>query len=58
MTDFDGRPILVTANVQSARLTARGDRHLRLAIGEPVGMRISREHLFLFDATTEGRIRR
>ena len=56
--ELTGEAILVTANVQSSRITARGDRHLRLAIGEQVGMRISRDHLFLFDAKTEARMRR
>ncbi len=55
--ELTGEAILVTADVDHIRITARGDRHKRFGIGEPVGLRIDRKQLFLFDAKTEERLR-
>ena len=55
--ELTGEAILVTADVGRIRVTARGDRHMRFGIGERVGLRINRDHLFLFDAATEQRLR-
>jgi multiple sugar transport system ATP-binding protein len=55
--ELTGEAILVTVDVMGARITARGDRHLRFPIGAPVGLRISRDHAFLFDAGLGTRIR-
>ena len=56
--ELTGDAVLVTAAIGPTRITARGDRHLRLTMGEQVGLRISRDHLFLFDAKTEARLPR
>ena len=56
--ELTGEAILVAADVQAMRITARGDRRLRFAVNEKVGLRINRDHLFLFDAGTEQRLRR
>ena len=53
-----GDAVLVTVQVGGANLCVRGERRLRLRVGEPVGIRINREHCFLFDAATERRIGR
>ena len=55
--ELTGEAILVTADVDRLRITARGDRHKRLGIGEPVGLTIDRAQVFLFDAETERRLR-
>ena len=55
--ELTGEAILVAADVQVIGITARGDRHLRFAVNENVGLRINRDHLFRFDAGTEQRLR-
>ena len=55
--ELTGEAVLITVTVAGRHLTARGDRHLRYAIGERVGIGFDRERTYLFDATTEQRIR-
>ena len=55
--ELTGEAVLVTVEVQSTRLCARADRHARHAIGETIGLKIDRSHLYLFDAATDQRIR-
>ena len=57
--ELTGEAILVTADVQAVpALQPAATGTCGLPSAEHVGMRISREHLFLFDAKTEARIRR
>ena len=53
-----GDAVLVTVQAGASHLCIRGERRLRLRIGEPVGIGINREHCFLFDGATERRIAR
>jgi multiple sugar transport system ATP-binding protein len=54
--ELTGDSTLVTVARDEARITARGDRHLRHNIGEPVGLWFDRAHCHLFDATTQLRL--
>lgn len=56
MFELTGDAVLVTLDVGGSRLCVRGDRHLRYAIGERVGLCLPREHCHLFDAATEARL--
>ncbi len=56
MFELTGDAVLVTLDVGASRVCVRGDRHLRYAIGERVGLRLPREHCHLFDAATEARL--
>lgn len=56
MFELTGDAVLVTLDVGGSRLCVRGDRHLRYAIGEHVGLCLPREHCHLFDAATEARL--
>ena len=51
-----GDSALATAETAGARFTAKGDRDLKLAIGEPTGFRADLSRLRLFDAKTGARI--
>ena len=53
-----GDAVLVTIDVGGAHVCVRGERHLRFGPGERIGVKINREHCFLFDGTTEQRIAR
>ncbi|MEZ5649423.1 MAG: ABC transporter ATP-binding protein [Burkholderiaceae bacterium] len=56
-TENTGESVLLTLSFGRQRLIARGDRYLRKLIDEPVGLQFSNEHLYLFDAASEQRIR-
>ena len=53
-----GDAVLVTVEVANAHICVRGERRLRFGIGEPIGLKINREHCFLFDGASERRIDR
>ena len=53
-----GDAVLVTIDVGGVHLCVRGERHLRFAVGERIGVKINLEHCFLFDGKTERRIAR
>ena len=55
--ELTGESVLVTVTIAGRHLSARGDRHLRLAIGDRVGVTFDRARAYLFDAVTEARIR-
>ena len=52
-----GESALATAEIAGVRFTARGDRDLRLSIGETAGFRIDLSRVRLFDAESGARIR-
>ena len=54
--ELTGESVLVTVTVAGRHLSARGDRHLRCAIGDRVGVGFDRVRTYLFDAATEQRI--
>lgn len=56
--ELTGEAILVTADIEGSRVCARGDRRSRHPIGAPIGMRLDRHNLFLFDEASEARIPR
>jgi multiple sugar transport system ATP-binding protein len=55
--ELTGESVLVTVTVGGQQFCARGDRHFRCGIGEPVGIAIDPTRTYLFDATSENRIR-
>jgi multiple sugar transport system ATP-binding protein len=55
--ELTGESTLVTVRIGEQLVCAKGDRHYRREIGEPVGMRIDAAHAYLFDATSEARLR-
>jgi len=55
--ELTGESVLVTTTVAGTHLSARGDRHFRCAIGDRVGLTFDRQRSYLFDATTDSRIR-
>ena len=52
-----GESVLLTLQFGKQRVIARGDRHLRKDMDDTVGLRLHPDHLYLFDPTTEERIR-
>ncbi len=52
-----GESVLVTGQFGDQRITAKGDRYLRKAIDEQVGMNLDRKHLYIFDQHTGDRVR-
>lgn len=56
LSELTGDAVLVTLEIGQVRLCVRGDRHLRLEIGQSVGLKLPREHCHLFDAQTESRM--
>ncbi len=52
-----GESVLLTLQFGQQRVIARGDRHLRVDMDDTVGLRLHPDHLYLFDPTTEERIR-
>ena len=52
-----GESALATAEVAGVRFTARGDRDLRLSIGETAGFRMDLSRARLFDAKSGARLR-
>lgn len=55
--EFTGESVLVTVTVAGRHVAARGDRHLRCAIGDRVGFGFGQARTYLCDAATEQRIR-
>ena len=55
--ELTGESVLVTVMLAGRPFCARGDRHLRYDIGAPVGLRVDPARTYLFDASTEARIR-
>ncbi len=55
-SELTGEAVLVTATVAGRPFVARAPRHLRCAIGEPIGVRFDPARAYLFDAATEARI--
>ncbi len=51
-----GESVLVTGALDAQRIIAKGDRYLRVDIDQKVGMRIDRQHLYLFDEMSGERI--
>ena len=56
--ELTGDAVLGTADVGGVHVCVRGERHLRFGFGERIGVKINREHCFLFDGKTERRIAR
>jgi multiple sugar transport system ATP-binding protein len=56
-SELTGEAVLVTVDLGGQRITAKGDRYMRRAIGEAVGLRLDRSHVYLFDAGTGRRLR-
>jgi len=52
-----GESTLLTVQWGQQKVIARGDRHFRKEQDDMVGIRLSTEHLYLFDPVTEERIR-
>ncbi|MEO5732196.1 MAG: ABC transporter ATP-binding protein [Rubrivivax sp.] len=53
-----GDAVLITVEVGGAHVCVRGERRLRFGIGAAIGLKINREHCFLFDGATERRLDR
>jgi multiple sugar transport system ATP-binding protein len=56
-SELTGEAVLVTVTLAGRPFVARAPRHLRCAIGEPVGISFDPARAYLFDAATEARIR-
>ncbi|QHE88589.1 ABC transporter ATP-binding protein [Hydrogenophaga sp. BPS33] len=56
MSELTGDAVLLTVEVGKDRLCVRGDRHLRLAIGDPVALALPAQHCHFFDPKTEARL--
>ena len=56
-TENTGESILVTAQLGTQRLTCKGNRYLKAAINEPIGLRVNPERTYLFDPATGDRVR-
>jgi multiple sugar transport system ATP-binding protein len=52
-----GENILITGEFGGHRIIAKGDRSLRKAIGETIGMKIDQSRIYVFDNDTGERIR-
>ncbi|MGI9434216.1 MAG: ABC transporter ATP-binding protein [Geminicoccaceae bacterium] len=52
-----GESVLITGQFGDQRITAKGDRYVRKAIDEQVGMRLDQEHLYIFDQKSGQRVR-
>ena len=48
--------VLINGQFGDRRITAKGDRYLRKSIDEQVGMRLDRQHLYMFDQRSEERV--
>ncbi|MCY3878126.1 MAG: ABC transporter ATP-binding protein [Rhodobacteraceae bacterium] len=57
-TENTGESVVVTAQLGQQRLTCKGDRYLKVAINDRIGLSINSEHTYFFDAETGKRIRR
>ncbi len=56
-SELTGEAVLVTVTLAGRPFVARAPRHLRPAIGEPIGISFDPARAYLFDAATEARIR-
>lgn len=56
-TENTGESVMLTVQFGKQRAIAKGDRYLKKEIDEKVGLEFSHEHLYLFDANSEERIR-
>lgn len=56
MFELTGDAVLVTVDIGSSRICVRGDRHVRHAIGDIVGLRLDPQHCHFFDARTQQRL--
>ena len=54
--ELTGESVLVTVEIAGRRIAAKAERHTRLAIGEPVGIRVDPAHAYLFDEATGERL--
>ena len=52
-----GESALVTGRFNKQRVVAKGDRYLEVAEAESIGIRIDRDHVYLFDRETCERVR-
>ena len=52
-----GDSVLTTIRLGHQSVVARSDRYLKAAIDDRIGLRVNPEHLYLFDAATERRLR-
>jgi len=52
-----GDSVLITVRLGDQKLTSRGDRYLKRAIDERIGLKLNEDHLYLFDAVSEKRLR-
>lgn len=52
-----GDSVLITVKLGDQKFTARGDRYLRRQIDEQIGLKVNDDHLYLFDAKTQKRLR-
>jgi multiple sugar transport system ATP-binding protein len=55
--ELTGEAVQVTVEVGGARIAAKAGRHVRKSIGEMVGLRLERAHIYLFDAASGARLR-
>ena len=55
--ELTGESVLVTVTVRGRQFSARGDRHFRCEIGDRVGITFDPTRTYLFDATSQARIR-
>ncbi len=51
-----GESVLVTLTLGSQKITAKGDRYLKVDMNSTVGLKIHPEHVYYFDPNTEERI--
>ena len=56
-SELTGESVLVTITVAGRQFAARGDRHFRCTIGETIGVAFAAARSYLFDATSQDRIR-
>ncbi|MDE0113256.1 MAG: ABC transporter ATP-binding protein [Albidovulum sp.] len=52
-----GESVLVTLTIGSQKITAKGDRYLKVGMNSTVGLKINPDHVYLFDPDSEKRIR-
>ena len=55
--EYTGESVLVTLTLGSQKISAKGERGLKLDMNSTVGLNISPDHVYLFDPNTEERIR-
>ena len=52
-----GESVLVTLTLGSQKITAKGDRYLKVEMNTTVGLKINPDHVHFFDPDTDNRIR-